>query len=58
MAGKIGMQFKRRFWEEDEMIYGGITYTNNLLYQIFYPSNDYLRASLISQFFDSTFHIS
>lgn len=40
-AGKIGMQFKRRFWEEDEMIYGGITYTNNLLYQIFYPSNDY-----------------
>ncbi|MEJ7738379.1 MAG: flavin monoamine oxidase family protein [Chitinophagaceae bacterium] len=42
MAGKIGMQFKRRFWEEDEMIYGGITYTNNLLYQIFYPSHDYL----------------
>jgi monoamine oxidase len=42
MAGKIGMQFKRRFWEEDEMIYGGITYTNNLLYQIFYPSNGYL----------------
>lgn len=41
MAGKIGMQFKRRFWEEDEMIYGGITYTNNLLYQIFYPSYDY-----------------
>lgn len=41
MAGKIGMQFKRRFWEEDEMIYGGITYTNNLLYQIFYPSCDY-----------------
>ncbi len=41
MAGKLGMQFKRRFWEEDEMIYGGITYTNNLLYQIFYPSNDY-----------------
>lgn len=42
LAGKIGMQFKRRFWEEDEMIYGGITYTNNLLYQIFYPSNGYL----------------
>lgn len=41
-AGKIGMQFKRRFWEEDEMIYGGITYTNNLLYQIFYPSYGYL----------------
>lgn len=42
LAGKIGMQFKRRFWEEDEMIYGGITYTNNLLYQIFYPSSGYL----------------
>ena len=41
-AGKIGMQFKRRFWEEDEMIYGGITYTNNILYQVFYPSNGYL----------------
>ncbi|QES89534.1 flavin monoamine oxidase family protein [Rhizosphaericola mali] len=42
MAGKIGMQFKRRFWEEDEEIFGGITHTNNDLYQIFYPSNDYL----------------
>jgi monoamine oxidase len=40
-AGKMGMQFKRRFWEEDEMIYGGITHTNNDLYQVFYPSNDY-----------------
>jgi monoamine oxidase len=41
-TGKMGMQFKRRFWEEDEMIYGGITHTNNVLYQLFYPSNDYL----------------
>ena len=41
-AGKIGLQFKRRFWEEDEQIYGGITRTNNELTQIFYPSNDYL----------------
>ena len=40
-AGKIGLQFRRRFWEEDEMIYGGITNTNNELYQIFYPSHDY-----------------
>jgi len=40
-TGKIGMQFNRRFWEEDEMIYGGITHTNNELTQIFYPSNDY-----------------
>lgn len=41
-TGKIGLQFKRRFWEEDEHIYGGITHTNNQLTQIFYPSYDYL----------------
>ena len=41
-TGKIRLQFKRRFWEEDEHIYGGITHTNNELTQIFYPSNDYL----------------
>ena len=41
-TGKIGLQFNRRFWEEDEQIYGGITHTNNELTQIFYPSNDYL----------------
>ncbi|GAA0533859.1 flavin monoamine oxidase family protein [Chitinophaga japonensis] len=41
-TGKMGLQFKRRFWEEDEGIYGGITHTNNELTQIFYPSNDYL----------------
>ncbi len=41
-TGKIGLQFERRFWEEDEHIYGGITHTNNQLTQIFYPSYDYL----------------
>lgn len=41
-TGKIGLQFKRRFWEEDEHIYGGITHTNNELTQIFYPSSNYL----------------
>ncbi|MVN77398.1 FAD-dependent oxidoreductase [Hymenobacter sp. HMF4947] len=41
-TGKIGLQFKRRFWEEDEQIFGGITHTNNELTQIFYPSYDYL----------------
>jgi monoamine oxidase len=41
-TGKIGLQFNRRFWEEDESIYGGITHTNNELTQIFYPSNNYL----------------
>jgi monoamine oxidase len=41
-TGKIGLQFKRRFWEEDENLFGGITHANNELTQIFYPSNDYL----------------
>lgn len=40
-TGKIGLQFRRRFWEEDEAIYGGISHTNNEITQIFYPSNDY-----------------
>jgi monoamine oxidase len=39
---KIGLQFKRRFWEEDEGVYGGITHTNNDLTQIFYPNNNFL----------------
>lgn len=43
-TGKIGLQFKRRFWEEDELVYGGITHTNNELTQIFYPSYDYQSA--------------
>ncbi|SDM17387.1 monoamine oxidase [Catalinimonas alkaloidigena] len=37
-TGKIGIQFKRRFWEEDDLIYGGISKTNQDITQIFYPS--------------------
>jgi monoamine oxidase len=37
-AVKIGLQFKRRFWEEDEAIYGGISYTDLPIRQIAYPS--------------------
>jgi monoamine oxidase len=36
---KIGLQFKRRFWEEDEAIYGGISYTDLPIRQISYPSS-------------------
>lgn len=36
---KIGLQMKKRFWE-DEGIYGGISYTNLPVKQIWYPSND------------------
>ena len=37
-AVKIGLQFKRRFWEEDEAIYGGISFTDLAIRQISYPS--------------------
>ena len=40
-AIKIGLQFKRRFWEEDEQIYGGHTYTNLPISTIGYPMWDY-----------------
>jgi monoamine oxidase len=38
---KIGLQFKRRFWEEDEAIYGGISYTDLPIQQIAYPSTGF-----------------
>ena len=38
---KVGLQFKRRFWEEDESIYGGVTYTTLPIGQIGYPSSGY-----------------
>jgi monoamine oxidase len=41
-SGKIGMQFKRRFWEEDDGIYGGISKTDMEITNIIYPSSGYL----------------
>ncbi|HLN10530.1 MAG TPA: flavin monoamine oxidase family protein, partial [Xanthobacteraceae bacterium] len=38
---KIGLQFRRRFWEQDESIYGGISYTDLPIWQISYPSTSY-----------------
>jgi len=38
---KIGLQFKRRFWEEDDAIYGGITYTDQPIDRIGYPAHSY-----------------
>ncbi|SEQ41660.1 monoamine oxidase [Solimonas aquatica] len=38
---KVGLQFKRRFWEEDEHIYGGISYTDLPIRLIGYPNTDY-----------------
>lgn len=40
-AMKVGFQFARRFWEEDEAIYGGITWTNLPILQLWYPSTGY-----------------
>jgi monoamine oxidase len=40
-AFKIGLQFKRRFWEEDDAIYGGISYTDLPINRIAYPSTRY-----------------
>ncbi len=37
-AIKVGLQFKRRFWEEDDHIYGGITYTDLPIANIGYPN--------------------
>jgi monoamine oxidase len=40
---KIGLQFKRRFWEEDDAIYGGISYTDQPIGTIGYPSTGYFK---------------
>ncbi len=39
-AVKAGLEFKRRFWERDEQIYGGITLTDLPIAEISYPSNE------------------
>jgi monoamine oxidase len=40
-AGKIGLQFRRRFWEEDDAIYGGRSWTDQEVGQIIYPSHGF-----------------
>lgn len=42
VTGKCGLQFNRRFWEEDENTFGGITITNQSITQIWYPSEGFL----------------
>jgi monoamine oxidase len=43
-AVKIGLQFRRRFWEEDDAIYGGISYTDLPIRQIAYPNTGFNRS--------------
>jgi monoamine oxidase len=38
---KIGLEFKRRFWEEDDRIMSGISRTDQSIVQVWYPSYDY-----------------
>lgn len=40
-AIKTGLQFKRRFWEQDDEIYGGRSWTDQDFGQFIYPSNDF-----------------
>ncbi|PZT77876.1 amino acid oxidase [Streptomyces sp. AC1-42W] len=40
-AGKIGLEYRTRWWETDERIYGGVTPTDNDLGTIWYPSYGY-----------------
>ena len=40
-AGKVGWQAER-FWETKDQIYGGISWTTDIITQIWYPSSGYL----------------
>jgi monoamine oxidase len=38
---KVGWQARRRFWEENDEIYGGISWTQHRISQIWYPSDQF-----------------
>jgi monoamine oxidase len=40
-SAKMGLAMKRRFWEEDDQIFGGHLYSNLPLGEFSYPSYDY-----------------
>ncbi|GGJ94523.1 monoamine oxidase [Pilimelia anulata] len=43
---KVGWQANRRFWESDDyQIYGGISWIDDPIDQVWYPSNDYFTGS-------------
>jgi monoamine oxidase len=41
---KVGWQANRRFWETGDEIYGGISWIDDLITQVWYPSNGYFGA--------------
>ena len=40
-SAKMGLAMRRRFWEEDDQIFGGHLYSNLPVGEFSYPSNDY-----------------
>jgi monoamine oxidase len=44
-AGKVGFQATRRFWELDQQIYGGISWTSRDATQVWYPSGGLQRTT-------------
>jgi monoamine oxidase len=44
-SAKMGLAMKRRFWEQDDQIFGGHLYSNLPLGEFSYPSNDYFSKS-------------
>jgi monoamine oxidase len=40
---KIGLEMDRRFWEEDDAIYGGHSFTNQEISLISYPNNNFFK---------------
>ena len=40
-AIKVGWQTKSRFWQSENHIYGGISWTTDIIGQIWYPSEDF-----------------
>ncbi len=44
-ACKVGWQGRTRFWEDETRIYGGISWTKNIINQIWYPSYGFNSAT-------------
>jgi monoamine oxidase len=40
---KVGLEMKRRFWEQDEQIYGGHSYTTQSISEVAYPSYGFMK---------------
>jgi len=39
---KVALEFRRRFWEEDDAIYGGMSYTDQEIELLSYPSQGFM----------------